>query len=172
MDCDGWLSGVSSPEFYPYDPCTWGMLGNEQRERIRAALATVEKVCQKSNREQYKANLQWLADNLRFFLQLEEVGRKMQPALGLRNRRLNGQVGGDALQTELAAARKVLDEVPLRELFETYARRVRSRGELGILSSLNQRLWLQYRELNRFLDDVTALEASDNTNHNKFLRST
>jgi hypothetical protein len=28
---------------------------------------------------------------------------------------------------------------------------VRSRGELGVLSSLNQRVWLQYLELREFL---------------------
>lgn len=166
MDGEGWLSGVSSPEFYPYDPYTWGMLGDKQRERIGTALVTVEQVRQETSHEQYKANLQWLADNMRFFLQLEEVGRKMQPAFLLRNRWLTGQVGDDVLaesfglQAELAAAHKPFDETPLRELFETYARRVRSRGELGILSSLNQRLWLQYRELRRFLDEVTVQTAS------------
>ena len=160
MDREGWLNGVSSPEFYPYDPYTWGMLGDEQRERIRTVLGTVEQVRKETGQEQYKANLQWLADNLRFFLQLEEVGRKMQPAMGFRNSRLTGQVGDDVLQTQLAAARKSLDEAPLRELFETYARRIRSRGELGILSSLNQRLWLQYRELRRFLDEGTVHNAS------------
>jgi len=28
---------------------------------------------------------------------------------------------------------------------------VRSRGELGVLSALNQKLWLQYKELDDFL---------------------
>jgi hypothetical protein len=33
----------------------------------------------------------------------------------------------------------------------TYAGRVRSRGELGVLSSMHQRLWQEYRDLREFL---------------------
>ena len=40
----------------------------------------------------------------------------------------------------------------MARLFETYASRVRSRGEQGVLSALNQKLWLQYEELADFLD--------------------
>jgi hypothetical protein len=152
MDREGWLRGAASPEFYPYSP-SWGMLNDGQRERIRGALATIETVKENTAQAEQKTRLQWLADNLRFFLQLEDVGRKMQPAYDLQSRWFAGQVAEDRLQAEVAAARKMLDEAPVRQLFETYASRVRSRGELGVLSSMNQRLWLQYRELGRFLDE-------------------
>jgi hypothetical protein len=36
-------------------------------------------------------------------------------------------------------------------MFHTFARRVRSRGELGELSSINQKVGQQYLELKRFL---------------------
>jgi hypothetical protein len=54
----------------------------------------------------------------------------------------------------VASARKALGEAPLETLFRTFARRVRSKGELGELSAMNQKLWLLYRELDRFLRDA------------------
>ena len=48
-----------------------------------------------------------------------------------------------------------MDAAPIEELFKTYAKRVRSKGELGVLSALNQKLWLQYKELKDFLETVT-----------------
>lgn len=154
MDREGWLGGVGSPEFYPYDPCGWGMLSDLQRERIQGALAQIEKVRQQTSQGPQQANLQWLADNLRFFLQLDEVGRKMQPAYRLRERWLTGQIDKERLPAEAAAAAKTLGEAPIRQLFETFVRRVRSQGERGVLSSLNQRLWLQYRDLEQFLLEI------------------
>jgi hypothetical protein len=69
-----------------------------------------------------------------------------------------GEDGGDIDRKTPASkateARKSLDAAPIRELFETDASRVRSRGELGVLSSLNQRVWLQYKELDRFLSET------------------
>ena len=101
-------------------------------------------------------NLDWLADNFRCSLLLDEVGRKIEPAYALKEQHLRGEVAGD----ELAAASRRLPAANWRrrrwrELFRTFARRVRSRGELGELSSLNQKLWLQYRELDQFLRQVT-----------------
>ena len=57
------------------------------------------------------------------------------------------------LTREKQAALVELKAAPVSRLFEAYAGRVRSRGEQGVLSSLNQKLWLQYRELAEFLGD-------------------
>jgi hypothetical protein len=153
MDREGWLNGVASPEFYPYDPRSWGRLNDAQRDRFRSALATIEKVREETPQGQQQANLRWLADNLEFFLQLDEVSRNLQPAYCLRDQWFAGPIAKDRLQAEVAAAKKTLDEAPIQQLFETYARRVRSQGERGVLSSLNQRLWLQYRDLDQFLGE-------------------
>ena len=51
----------------------------------------------------------------------------------------------------------VSKSAPIEALFRTFARRVRSRGELGEMSSLNQKLWLQYRELDKFLSSHSAV---------------
>ena len=50
-----------------------------------------------------------------------------------------------------ATAREALEHAPIRELFSVYASRVRSRGELGVLSSLNQKLYNEYTDLLRFI---------------------
>ena len=96
-----------------------------------------------------RTNLYWLAANLRFTLLLDEVGRRIEPAYTLKNRWLTGQVAPDQLAAEKKAALAELKAAPIAELFETYASRVRSRGEQGVLSALNQKLWLQYKELMR-----------------------
>jgi hypothetical protein len=44
-----------------------------------------------------------------------------------------------------------LREAPMERLFEARAAAVSSRGELGEISALNQKLWLQARESERFL---------------------
>lgn len=49
-----------------------------------------------------------------------------------------------------------LESAPLEEMFTTYASAVRSRGELGVLSSLNQRLWGEYLLLKQFLENALA----------------
>jgi hypothetical protein len=98
-----------------------------------------------------QANLQWLGDNFEFTLLLDEVGRQIEPAYRLKAQWLRGEGAAEKWQTELFAARQALAGAPIEKLFRTYARRVRSRGELGELSALNQKLWLQYRELEQFL---------------------
>ena len=41
---------------------------------------------------------------------------------------------------------------PVKDMFETYMQRIHSRGELGVLSSLNQRLWREYNDLKYYLE--------------------
>jgi len=83
------------------------------------------------------------------------VSRKIEPAYDLKNRLLLGQIDPKQLAPDKERARVALEAAPIEELFKTYAERVRSRGEMGVLSSLNQKLWLQYKELKRFLNSIT-----------------
>jgi len=93
-------------------------------------------------------NLKWLTATLRFTLLLDTVGQGLEPAYRLR---IESLVRGDVTDERMEEARRALEAAPVRELFETYASRIRSRGELGVLSSLHQRLWLEYRELQEFM---------------------
>jgi hypothetical protein len=143
------LGSVSSPEYYPYDP-TWGRISPALAAELRDAIALLDRLKSKTPAAQHRANLDWLADNFRFTLLLDEVGRKLEPAYALKSKHLLGEIG------DIEAARRDLAAAPIAEVFRTFARRVRSRGELGELSALNQKLWLQYRELDQFLKQADA----------------
>jgi hypothetical protein len=147
------LGCLSSPEFYPYSP-SWGRMSTALAEQLRAAIALIERCEASATSPEHRRNLAWLADNFRGSLWLDEVGRKLEPAYALKERYLRGAVMADALAPQAQTARRELEAAPVEQLFRTFSRRVRSRGELGELSSLNQKLWLQYRELEQFLQDI------------------
>jgi len=150
MDRERWLDGPDSPEYFPYDP-RWGRINKDLESRLVDLLAVVEPLRTRVDDARQQANLDWLAANLRFTLLLDEVGRKIEPAYDLKDRWLAGKVDPEQLAAEKKAALAQLQVAPLEKLFETYAGRVRSRGELGVLGALNQKLWLQYKELDDFL---------------------
>ena len=50
-------------------------------------------------------------------------------------------------------AYRLLVSAPVKEMFDTYMERVHSRGELGVLSSLNQRVWREYNDLKIYLEN-------------------
>jgi hypothetical protein len=144
------LGYVSSPEFYPYEP-QWGRVSPALASRLRNAIELTERIRRDTPFPPHGANLDWLADNFRFTLLLDQVGRKLEPAYLLKEKTLRNEVDGADLHAQLEAAQQELASAPMEELFRTFARRVRSRGELGELSALNQKLWLQYVELDRWV---------------------
>lgn len=115
-----------------------------------------EKLKAQAKAAEQKANLSWLSANLQFTLLLDEIGRKIEAAYERKDRRLTGKADPTNLSPDIKRARADLDSAPIQELFKTYTANVGSRGELGVLSSLNQKLWLQYRELKEFLASVEA----------------
>ena len=54
---------------------------------------------------------------------------------------------------EYMDAYRLLVSAPVKEMFDTYMERVHSRGELGVLSSLNQRVWREYNDLKIYLEN-------------------
>ncbi len=144
------LSNLSSPEFFPYEP-GFGRMPGALAEKARADVHLLDQIRDRTPSRQHRANLDWLADNLRFALLLDEVGRKIEPAYRLKERQILGEVTGPELAQQAATARRELLQAPIKELFDTFARRVRSPGEHGELSALNQKLWLEYRELEQFV---------------------
>lgn len=144
IDREQWFSQTTSPEYFAYDP-GWGRLKPPLRDRIQDACTTVSRLADASADAARKGNLRWLAADLRFTLLLDEVGQCIEPAYRLEQRTLRGDIDAESLAREIDAARKRFDRAPIEQLFRTYAGRIRSRGELGVLSALNQKLWLQYR---------------------------
>lgn len=154
MDIEHWLDAPESAEYFPYNP-QWGRIDEELRSRLNDLISTIEQLDKQAETLRHRANLAWLAANLKFMLLLDEVSRKIEPAYDLKNRLLLGQIDPKQLASDKERARVALEAAPIEELFKTYAERVRSRGEMGVLSSLNQKLWLQYKELKLFLNSVT-----------------
>lgn len=150
---------AQSPEYFPYDP-SWGRLTPELRNRLAEHLATINRLAGRADAGVHRTNLRWLADNFQFTLLLDEVSRNLEPAYRLKERWLRGEIEPAKLPSEAASARQALAGAPVENLFRTFARRVRSKGEMGELSSLNQRVWLQYRELDDFL---RGLESGSNS---------
>jgi hypothetical protein len=151
MDREHWFEPMVSPEYSPYSPA-WGRLKGEMRDNLKEALDLTERLARAAHGAS-SANLRWLAATFRFTLLLDKVGQGLEPAYRLKEESL---LHGDVGREKIEEARRALDAAPVRELFETYASRVRSRGELGVLSSLHQRLWLQYRELREYVAGFSA----------------
>jgi hypothetical protein len=142
-----------SPEYLPYDP-SWGRLRPELRAQLTNDLAELTRAAAKVTDQRQRANLDWLLANYQFTLQLDEVSQQLEPAYRLKNRWLRGTVEPSSQAAQIAEARKALAAAPIADLFRTYARRIRSKGELGELSAMNQKLWLTYREMEQFLTNA------------------
>jgi hypothetical protein len=158
FDEEGWLRRTGSPEYYMYTP-EWGRLDSVTRVKIEGLISHIEEVRSQTADTLHRSNLAWCAADLRFTLLLDVVGRKLEPAYQLRKQFAVIGVrerGGTVIA--LRSAQKSLDEAPLEELFRVYASRVRSRGELGVLSSLNQKLFNEYNDLKRFLSRSLSAE--------------
>ena len=149
------LAGAPSPEYFPYDP-HWGRLKPEQRPRLQEVLRALDQATASTSDKTHRANLDWLRSKLQFTLLLDEVSRALEPAYQLKERWLRGEVEATGAAAAAESARQALQRAPVEALFRTYARQARSRGELGVLSSLNQKLWLQYKELQQFLAGLEA----------------
>jgi hypothetical protein len=151
------LGYLSSPEYFPYHP-SWGRVAPALNQQLRDSIVLLDQLKTKTPAPQHRNNLDWLADNFRFTLLLDEVGRKMEPAYALKEKYLRGEITGSELVHQAQSTQHELASAPMEQLFQTFARRVRSRGELGELSSLNQRVWTQYRELETFLSQSQTVK--------------
>lgn len=142
-----------SPEYWPYDP-SWGRMPAAVRPKYEEMVVRCERLATAATNAKHKANLLWLADQHRFALLLDEVGRAMQPAYALKQRWYSGVWQNGLNAEEVEKAQKELTGAPVQALITCCGRLVRSRGGMGVLSSVNQRVWLQYEELRDFLEKI------------------
>lgn len=153
-DVEGWFRAASSPEYYPYTPA-WGRLDTLMRARLIRFMKYVQDVSRRTSTPAHRQKLEWYAADCRFMLLLDDVGRKLEPAARLRARLHSSGGSRDALSpADIRAAQQDLRDAPVGELFAVYASRIRSRGELGVLSSLNQKLYNEYTHLLQFLSSL------------------
>lgn len=150
-DCDmeKILQGIESSEYYAYTP-TWGRLNETQSNKCRQIILVIEDCLVKENEAVKNKELKWLKACYEFTLLLDEVGRCMEDAWKLREDFLV-DAGTTITQQRKKAAMNKLLKAPVKEMFDAFCSRINSRGELGELSSINQRLWREYNLLLEFL---------------------
>lgn len=139
---------VPSPEFYAFTP-EWGLLDDQNVKLRESLIRTAEQALKKTEGSQ-RDNLQRFIAMFRFELLLGEVDKAMMPAFILKKNDRQG-VAASSFE-EYEEAYRSLMAAPVKDMFETYMQRVHSRGELGVLSSLNQRLWREYNDLKSYLE--------------------
>lgn len=144
--------GAESPEYFPYDP-GWGILSAEIEQDVETFLKIVSELRENERDREYRSNLEYLENTLGFVLLLDQVSRKLQPMFDLEHRGLVGIISGEELKQACRKALNEWDSIPFQPLFEVYSKRVRSRGELGVLSAINQKLWVQTQDVKRYLEE-------------------
>lgn len=155
MDTAHYRRTVSSPEYFAYTP-RWGRMNEDGTAKIKNVIGQIDAVLARESNQAYRKNLIWYKQTFTFELLLDEVGRSIEPVFTLRNKYL--QYGKSAVSpAALAAAAAQFNKAPVEQLFKTFAAKVSSRGELGELSSLNQKLWTEYRQLQSFIKEVSGV---------------
>ena len=142
-----------APEYFAYSP-SWGRLDKNMEKRCDSTIGIIRDCLQKEHNAKLKANLEWLLNRYYFIKWMDEVGRHMQAAWELRNEVRLGKADTQKDKLHYKEAEAELEKAPLKELFTAYASQLRSRGELGILSSINQRVIGEYRQLKKFLQEA------------------
>ena len=141
---------VSSPEYFVFTT-HWGILQGQALEIRSAITKKIPGILDKTQNSRHKENLEWLKNTIDFEILLHQVTEAMQPAAQLKKDFFEKKKYPSS--QEIKNAQGKLTSAPTEQLFKTYAQKARSRGELGILSSLNQRLWTTYLDLMNFMND-------------------
>lgn len=149
MDKEQIHGNVPSPEFYGYTP-EWGQLDEKNIRLRRILVSKTDSLLLKADTEK-KPALKRLKAMFEFEMLLHDVGRAMDAAWEMK--KLETESGKNYSKEEFTRALKELESAPLKAMFDTYVQRVNSRGELGVLSSLNQRVWSEYNELKAYLNN-------------------
>jgi hypothetical protein len=152
MDTLAYLRGSLSPEYYAYTP-QWGRMDDNDRIRLQRMISKLGSLLKNVQHASHRLELEWFRSTFAFELLLDETGRCLEPLYNLRTKYF--QSGSQAADpVALRNARRQFEKAPVEKLFRSFAAKQRSRGELGILSSLNQKLWTEYLSLKHFLETV------------------
>lgn len=149
MDIEQTHSSVSSPEYFGYLP-NWGKLDEENISIRQKICEELEKTIKEETNTTFKINQQNFRDMFLFELLLNDVARAMVPAFELKREYL--RTGTSLVHSRLEEAQLALLGAPLKKMIDTFAGKTVSRGEMGVLSSLNQRLLREFDELKSFLE--------------------
>ena len=144
--------GPQSPEYFAFRP-DWGVLDEANAASRQGIIDAIDAVQDKEQTPQQRRDLKSFRAMLSFELLLDKVVRAMAPGWELRDKTL--AENRPASREACAAALRELESAPVEELIRTYVSRTGSRGEMGILTSINQRLWNNYLLLKNYLQENT-----------------
>lgn len=145
------LRGNLSPEYYAFSP-QWSRVPPGLQGKYRQLIPLLEKEEKRAKSATARDNLRWFRANFEFALKFDEVNDAMVDAWLFRETYYNNAVGKPV--PGFSAAYSKLKQAPLHELFKIYGARIRSKGELGVLSSINQRLYTSYQTLLAFMNNL------------------
>jgi len=128
-------------------------LSPELRDAINEFLKTVSELRSAESRKEWRSNLEYLEYTLQGVLLIEKTGDTLASAYSLRQRLLAGSVDESEKDRLIQEALASLNQAPIRELIEAYGKRIRSQGDRGVLSSINQKLWGLTQSLRAFLEE-------------------
>jgi hypothetical protein len=160
MDEEQWLNEPDSPEYFPYTP-GWGRISEALVIKLKDLIKIIQTDHDSASNVLHRQNLYRLLSNLKFTILLDQVSRKLEPAYGLKEKWFKEEIDQKVLAEEIIKVQNELNKAPLEELFDTFSNRNLSKGELGVLSSLNQKLWLQYKDLVIFVENLSSGNKSD-----------
>ncbi len=146
---------LSSPEYASYEPY-WGQIDAKLKQKITSFITLIISAENKTSNKLFIQNIQHLRAEMNYTLLLDEVGKKMEKAYNLKQGILMGNIDNQDMKKLIDDAVKDLKAAPVEQLFSEYQSKIRSRGELGVLSSINQKLWVLYKELLRFYELRTS----------------
>ena len=148
------INNIKSDVYFAYTPA-WGRINTKQAEAFNELIEAINGCLSQEKAKDKVSNLEWLKANCEFTLLLDKVSKGMEAAWKIREEALIG-VSPPADSALVDEAWQQLQRVPIERMFKTYASRVRSRGELGALSSINQRVWQEYQLLTGFLQALAT----------------
>jgi hypothetical protein len=155
LDTTRILRSISSPEFFAYQT-SWGRLNAKQVEACNKMIGLILECISEEKESDLVSNLNWFKSCFEFTLLLNEVSNDMEPAWKLRDAWLIEGRKAQYTKEQIDQARKTLMNAPVEKMVTVYGSHVRSRGELGELSSINQKIWGEYQLLNAFIENVSS----------------
>lgn len=154
LDRDEIFKAFTSPEYLPYD-WTWGRLNDPLRELILRIIKNSQKNIALAKSKEVEKELLYLFYTFKFVMELDRVSVAIEPMAKLRDMYI---LKKNFTRDEFLAARDSLEKAEITSLVDIYTHRVRSRGELGVLSSINQKLVPYYNQVSSFATQYERYE--------------
>ncbi|MDQ1257137.1 MAG: hypothetical protein QG656_1739, partial [Candidatus Hydrogenedentes bacterium] len=141
-----WLGGGGQNECAPF---SWGQGDPAKRDALAALRGRVEQALtatKAAGSNQGRKRLQWLLAAMDWSLAYDAAQKAVLEASGLMAQARTAQ--DPAATKELAAkALTLLEGDSLAQALHAYARRVTTRGEYGVLATINTKAWVAWRDL-------------------------